>query len=113
MAAPSRTPIAPEDRHGYCADLLARVEALSRRMEELERHEEPERLERPGHAPGPELERLQAQHADLQRALDRCQFAEQDDWISARDEAESAFGRVETALETALARWRGRGTGGS
>ncbi|WP_404380937.1 hypothetical protein [Caenispirillum salinarum] len=101
------------DRETYCANLEARVTALRHRIEEVERAEEAERVNTPGHPPSDTLKDLQARHDDLSRSLARCQFIEEDDWINARDEAESAFARVENALETATARYRGRGSGGS
>lgn len=106
MAIPASS---SEDRDTYCANLEARVDALRRRIEDLERREETERLERPGHEPGPDIRDLQARHDELSRALARCQFAERDDWITARDAADSAFRRVEDAVETAFTRFGGRG----
>lgn len=103
----------PDDRTAHCASLEARVEALARRIEEVERREEAERLARPGHEPGPQQRDLLARHAELSRALARCRFVEHDDWIRTRDEADAAARRVEDALEAATARFRGRGSGGS
>lgn len=111
MAPSTTTPGA--DRGTYCANLEARVTALRHRIAEVERAEEAERVDTPGHPPSDTLKDLQARHDELSRCLARCQFIEEDDWIGARDEAESAFSRVENALETAMARYRGRGSGGS
>lgn len=104
--------MADHDRDTWCRDLARRLDELDARMVDLEHAEEAERLARPGHTPSPEFEDLRAKRDEASRRLARCQFIEQDDWIGARTEAETAFRDVSDAFERAMARFRGRGQGG-
>lgn len=104
--------MADTDRAAWCRDLRRRLDALDAQMRDLEQAGEAERLSRPGHAVSPDVEDLRRRRDEASRRLARCEFLEQDDWIGARTEAETAFRDVSDAFERAIARFRGRGQGG-